>query len=128
MIGATALPAHSAYFDILINLGESGLVVGAIGLIAVAVWPNRQSPPASRSADLPSASIIARGTGSKYKIVDSVLGADSVIDDSGNTYLTFERSVHAPRPSSKRAPPDDKNQEPARKFWSHWHFAWWRRR
>ncbi len=56
MIGATALPTGSPYFDVLIYGGIAAIAVGFLGLVGLLIWPSKRDAAPPQQTEQPRSS------------------------------------------------------------------------
>ena len=104
-VGPELFPHHKL---LIFQIGVGTVATALVGLALLFFWPRKKhAPPSSTEGGPRSTFINARGQGSRYKVVDSVTGADTFIDDAGGSDLTVERTIHAPRTPADPAAPKD---------------------
>ena len=96
VIGATALPAHSPYFDVLIIADGLAIVVGLIGLLVIWFTVSKEDTPAPpNKMPAPSSTFIKSMGGSIIEIEDSYSSADTFADVQ-DSKLSARRNRHEP--------------------------------
>jgi hypothetical protein len=96
LIGVTAVPADSPYFEILLWFGMAASAVGALGLVALAIWPAKKPPPPEAS----STTARARGKG-RIHLENSYSNADTFANVE-DAEVIGRNTVHDPARIARR--------------------------
>ena len=110
MIGMTALPTGSPYFDSLIYVGVVAIAVGFLGLFGLLIWPGKKEalPPLPEPERVILPSVFLRVSDSaQVHIEDSLSTADTFIDATGTPRIASVRNSHEPRQRSADRPEGD---------------------